>query len=99
MSKFNDNEITKMSNLLMVAADETRLKILYTLLDGEKNVSEIMRETDCSQSLISHQLQVLKKAKLVSFRKKGNFVFYSLDDEHIYELIKVAKDHVNEKDK
>lgn len=98
MKKAYDEEtVTKMSELLFIAADETRLKILLALIDGKKNVSELINDVNCSQSLVSHQLQVLKKAKLVSFEKQGNFVFYSLDDNHIYNLIKVAYDHVSEK--
>ncbi|MEA5060808.1 Transcriptional repressor SmtB [bioreactor metagenome] len=92
----NDEVITEMSQILFVAADETRLKILVSLLDGEKCVSDLEEDSGASQSLVSHQLQVLKKAKLVSFRKDGNRVFYSLDDEHIHELIRVAYDHVIE---
>ncbi|MDR0934985.1 MAG: metalloregulator ArsR/SmtB family transcription factor [Erysipelotrichaceae bacterium] len=96
--KLNINEkvITEMSEILFIAADETRLRILVALLEGEKNVGDLEKATGASQSLVSHQLQVLKKAKLVSFRKDGNRVFYSLNDGHIHKLIKVAYEHVTE---
>ena len=95
-NKITDEIVTKMSNLLFIAADETRLKILLALLDEEKSVGDIQKATGASQSLVSHQLQVLKKNNLVSFRKKGNFVYYSLDDSHVNALLQVAYDHVME---
>ncbi len=49
-----------------------------------------------TQSAISHQLRVLKNARLVKFRKEGITVFYSLDDEHIIEILKCGLEHVNE---
>jgi DNA-binding transcriptional ArsR family regulator len=97
-NKINDEVITKMSQLLFIAADETRLKILLSLLDKELSVSEIQKKTGASQSLVSHQLQVLKKNNLVAFRKDGNFVYYSLDDSHVNALLQVAYDHVMEAD-
>lgn len=90
--------IEKMSEILFVASDKTRLKILVSLLEGEKCVGDLEEATGASQSLVSHQLQVLKKAKLISFRKDGNRVFYTLDDEHVHELIQVAYEHVQEKE-
>ena len=78
--------IDKMEAMLNVASDSTRLKILYTLFSKdnqlvEKSVSEIVSEVGASQSLISHQLKVLKDADLISSRKDGLRVFYSLKDE------------------
>lgn len=90
--------IEKMSEILFVASDKTRLKILVSLFEGEKCVGDLEEATGASQSLVSHQLQVLKKAKLISFRKDGNRVFYTLDDEHVHELIQVAYEHVQEKE-
>ncbi len=99
MKKLNitEEKITNMSQLLVIAADETRLKILLALLENKKMcVGDIQSAINASQSLVSHQLQVLRKNKLVAFSKVGNKVFYSLDDEHVSELIKVAYDHVSE---
>lgn len=89
----NDNTLEKMEELLNVASDYTRLKILFCLLDGEKCVSSIQELIDASQSLVSHQLKVLKDAELVATRKDGTRVFYSLDDEHVKELISVVYEH------
>lgn len=64
----------------------------------EKCVSEIVNETGASQSLVSHQLKVLKDADLVKTRKEKQKVYYSLKDGHIKELLNVTKEHVLEKE-
>ena len=94
--------IDKMENMLNIASDSTRIKILYTLLDDkedvvvEKTVSEIVDMTGASQSLASHQLKVLKDARLVSSRKEGKNVFYSLSDRHVKLLLEVVYEHIME---
>ena len=62
----------------------------------ERCVSEIVDETKCSQSLVSHQLKVLKDADLVKTRKVGLRVYYSLKDGHVKELLNILKEHVEE---
>ncbi|MDY0177952.1 MAG: metalloregulator ArsR/SmtB family transcription factor [Bacilli bacterium] len=94
----DDEVIQKMSQMLFVSSEKNRLKILVSLFEGEKCVSDLEEATGASQSLVSHQLQVLRKAKLITFRKDGNRVFYSLDDDHIYKLIQVAYEHAQEKE-
>lgn len=64
----------------------------------EKCVGDIVKETGASQSLISHQLKVLKDADLVKTRKDRQKVYYSLSDGHIKQLINVVKEHVLEKE-
>lgn len=64
----------------------------------EKCVSEIMEEVEASQSLISHQLKVLKDADLVQTRKEGTKVFYSLKDGHVKALLKVVYEHALEEE-
>ncbi len=92
----NDKVIDRMESLLNVASDSTRLKIMYAISGGEKSVSEIVEEVGASQSLVSHQLTVLRKAKLVSTRKQGTRVYYVLADEHIDKLLEVVHEHVME---
>lgn len=62
----------------------------------ERSVSEIVAFTGASQSLVSHQLKILKDAKLVQARRDGRQIFYSLSDEHVQELIEVVLEHVSE---
>ena len=92
----NENILDEMENLLNIASDFTRLKILYSISDKEKSVSDIVEEVGASQSLVSHQLKVLRKANLVSTRKEGTHVFYRLADEHVIALLNVVYEHVTE---
>lgn len=100
----SDKLIDKMESMLNVASDSTRIKILYSLFSKdnqyvEKSVSEIIEEVGASQSLVSHQLKVLKDAKLIDCRKEGLRVFYYLKDEHVYQLLMVVEGHVLELEK
>lgn len=63
----------------------------------EKCVSEIVEGTGCSQSLVSHQLKVLKDADIVKTRRDGLKIYYSLKDGHVKELLNVVKEHVEER--
>ena len=100
MSKIPSDEILdRMESVLNIASDFTRLKIMYAIMKEEKSVSEIVEEVGASQSLVSHQLSVLKNADLVSTRKDGTKVFYRLADEHVDMLLKIVYEHVSEKEK
>ena len=125
MSNFNipdENVISKMRDMLSIASDMTRLKIMLSLLDEskcccdeghkhsncgcckekscmiEKCVSEIMVDVNASQSLISHQLKVLKDFDLVSTRRAGTKIYYSLKDGHVKQLISVVLEHALEEE-
>ena len=65
----------------------------------EKCVNDIASEIGASQSLVSHQLKVLKDADLVGTRKEGTRVYYSLKDKHVRMLLGVAYEHVMEDEK
>ncbi|MFA5749846.1 MAG: metalloregulator ArsR/SmtB family transcription factor [Candidatus Shapirobacteria bacterium] len=73
--------VTDLFALLKLVSDNSRLKILCILQKDEHCVCELMKETNLSQSLISHHLRDLKDVNLVSDRKEGNWVHYSLTDE------------------
>lgn len=91
-----DKIIDRMEHILNIASDSTRLKILYAISGEEKNVSEIVREVGASQSLVSHQLMVLKKARLVTTRREGRNVYYLLADDHVTALLSIVHEHVLE---
>ena len=93
----NEKILDSMEDLLRVAGDSTRLKIMLSILDEEHNVSEIVALVGASQSLVSHQLEVLRKHRLVSVRKEGRKAYYILSDHHINELIQVVYEHASEK--
>lgn len=76
--------------------DITRLKIVIALQNAELCVHEIAAVVELSVSVVSHQLRFLKSLKLVTFRKQGKIVYYSLDDDHISQLLSIAKEHIHD---
>ena len=91
-----DGYIYDLAELFKVFADSTRMKIIYALLEEELCVCDIANIVGTTQSAISHQLRILKQTKLVKHRKEGKVVFYSLDDEHISEIVKIGGEHIEE---
>lgn len=92
----DEDVIFEVSNLYKVFSDETRLKILNSLLYSELCVCDISELLEMTHSSISHQLKILRDMKLVKARKSGKSVYYSLMDDHILEIIKIGVEHVNE---
>ena len=91
-----EEELLELAELFKMFADSTRIKILYDLFDGEKNVSEICEDIQMNQSAVSHQLKALKTGKLIRSRRKGKAIFYSLDDDHVKTIIAMGKEHIEE---
>jgi len=85
-----------MSETFKAIADKTRLKILFALSKEELCVCDLSAVVDMSISLVSHQLRLLRDKKLVKYRKEGKSVYYSLDDDHVVQLFKMAHNHVTE---
>jgi len=81
------------SQTFKALADSTRIKILYLLSQKECSVNEIAEELGLHQSTASHQLSFLKNLRLVKFKREGNTVYYSHDDQHILDLLQQAIDH------
>ncbi|MGN0488016.1 MAG: ArsR/SmtB family transcription factor [Ruminococcus sp.] len=86
----------ELADLFKVFGDSTRLRILYTLFDGEHAVGDIADTLSMEQSTISHQLRVLRTNKLVKVRRDGKQIYYNLDDEHVKKVIEMGLDHVLE---
>ena len=76
--------------------DSTRIKILYALFEVELCVGDLATILKLSQPAISHQLKVLKDAKLVKFRREGKVIFYSLDDDHVRSILSIGMNHIEE---
>ncbi len=91
-----DDYIEDMADLFKVLGDKTRTKILAILEKGELNVSNIANLVGLNISAVSHQLRILRQAKLIKPRKVGKEVVYSLDDEHISQIFNCALEHVKE---
>lgn len=85
--------LTPTVQLLKGFADATRLRILCLLRGREVCVHEIVDALDMSQSAVSHQLRVLRDARLVSHRRDGRHVYYRLADDHVRELLENALSH------
>lgn len=79
-----------------VFGDSTRIRILWALDESEMCVCDIASLLNMTQSAISHQLRVLKQAKLVKNRREGKVVYYSLDDEHVRLIMDQGMAHINE---
>lgn len=86
----------KLANFFSTFSDETRIKILMLLLDGEATVSTIANECGLTISNTSHQLRMLRDEKLVKSRKQGKYNYYSLDDDHVYVILQYGIDHLSE---
>lgn len=85
-----------LAELFKVFGDSTRVRILWALDEAEMCVCDIAVLLNMTQSAISHQLRVLKQAKLVKNRKDGKVVYYSLDDEHVKEIFDQGLIHIKE---
>ncbi len=85
-----------LAELYKVFADSTRIKILYCLFEAEMCVCDIATLLSMTTSAISHQLRVLKQAKLVKFRRDGKTVFYSLSDDHVSTILDMGMEHIVE---
>jgi DNA-binding transcriptional ArsR family regulator len=92
----NEERVVSLSETFKVLSDPTRLKIVLALSKQELCVFDIAELLKVTESAISHQLRLLKTLRLVKYRKEGKMVFYSLDDEHIEDLIRIASRHVAE---
>ena len=96
LKDMSEEELLQLADLFKTFADSTRIKILYDLFDGEKNVTEICDDIEMNQSAVSHQLKALKNAKLVKSRRDGKAIYYSLDDDHVKTIIAMGKEHIEE---
>lgn len=96
MKKVNENTLYDVAELFKNFSDSTRIRILYSLIPKERSVTEIAELLNMNQSAISHQLRILKNAKLIKNRRQGKTIYYSLDDDHVYNIIYQGIEHVEE---
>ncbi|MBQ1506235.1 MAG: helix-turn-helix transcriptional regulator [Erysipelotrichales bacterium] len=92
----NESFLYDLADFYRIFGDSTRIKILYALYEGEMCVLDIAKVLHMTQSAISHQLRILKDAKLVKFRRDGKTVYYSLDDDHIVKILELGTQHLEE---
>lgn len=85
-----------LAELFRVFGDSTRIKILYVLFESEMCVCDIAQLLGMKQSAISHQLKNLKQARLITSRREGKSIFYSLSDHHVRSIISQGLEHIEE---
>ncbi|XJZ26911.1 ArsR/SmtB family transcription factor [Bacillota bacterium Lsc_1132] len=92
-----DGSVTEVSTLFKALADETRMKIAYALtIEEELCVCDVANIVGATTATASHHLRHLRSLGLAKYRKEGKLVYYSLDDDHVKQLIQLAIAHQEE---
>jgi DNA-binding transcriptional ArsR family regulator len=90
-------KIPNVTKIFKALSDETRMKIAYALtLEDELCVCDVANIVGATTATASHHLRHLKSLGLAKYRKQGKLVYYSLDDEHVNQLIQIATKHQEE---
>lgn len=92
----SNEQIYNLSELFKIFGDNTRIKIIYAIYKRSLCVHDIANVVNMSHSSVSHQLKNLKQARLVKSKKEGKEVYYTLNDEHIEKIFKLALEHIEE---
>lgn len=89
-----EDDLFNLSDFFKVLGDSTRMKIIWALDQAELCVCDLAVALNMTKSAISHQLSTLKQAKIVKYRRDGKKVFYSLDDQHVTDIIEISMIHL-----
>jgi ArsR family transcriptional regulator len=92
----SDEQLERAAAIFRAAGDIARLKLLYRLSDGEWCVTELAEAAGVGLSTVSQQLRLLRAERIVTRRRAGKHIFYSLADSHVSDLIQSAIDHAAE---
>ena len=92
----SEDTLYDLAELFKYFGDSTRIRILYALFEGELCVNDISEKLGMTISAVSHQLKFLKAGKLISSRRDGKSVYYSLADDHVRSIINLGLEHVSE---
>ena len=90
----DDDHLYDLSEVFRVFGDSTRIRILYALFESELCVCDMAQLLGLTQSAVSHQLRILKDAKLVKFRRDGKSIYYALDDNHVRTILSMGMEHL-----
>lgn len=91
-----EEELYDLAELFKVFGDSTRIRILFALFERELCVSDLAETLQMTQSAISHQLKILKQARLVGVRREGKLAVYFLKDDHVRTIIDQGREHIEE---
>lgn len=86
----------KLSDFYKVMGDNTRIRLLWALEESEMCVNDLAYLLNMTKSAVSHQLKILRTAKLVKAEKQGKNVYYSLNDNHVKTILEMALEHIKE---
>ena len=92
----DERSLMNLADFYKLFADESRLKILYLLTMNELCVSDIAATLNMNQSTVSHQLKTLRNSRIVKYRRDAKIVYYSLDDDHIGQILLQGMLHVSD---
>lgn len=92
----DEQKLYDLAELFKVFGDSTRTRILSCLSTVEMCVNDLASILNMTISAVSHQLRVLRNAKLVKAQKQGKEVYYSLDDDHVIKIMECGLSHINE---
>ncbi len=92
----SDDVLVELSDVFQVMSDPNRLKILHCLSQAEVCVCDLSAVLGLSTSAVSHQLRMLRAMRLIRPRREGRMIYYSLHDEHIAKLMRMALEHERE---
>ncbi|ULQ60767.1 metalloregulator ArsR/SmtB family transcription factor [Brucepastera parasyntrophica] len=96
-SKMPEEELLcDLGDFFKTLGDSTRIRTVAALMSGELCVYDIAAVLDMSVSAVSHQLRVLRQAKIVRTRRDGKQIYYSIDDEHVGILFTIGLQHIRE---
>ncbi len=93
-----EKDITRVSSFFKVLGDNTRIRILYALKGQEMCAGDIAVLLNMTKSAVSHQLAIMRNMHQVQARREGKNIFYSLDDQHIVDIIEEALIHMTHVD-
>ena len=96
MSPLSDTSIERLTEIFRVLGDPTRVRILGALVERERSVGDLANGLRVTQSAVSHQLRLLRGARIVRSRRSGRSVFYALDDQHVLALYQEGLRHALE---
>ena len=91
-----EDELYDLAELFKIFGDSTRIRILFVLFEAEVCVCDLAEALKMTQSAISHQLAILRNARLVKARRDGKQVFYSLADDHVKTILAQGMEHIEE---
>lgn len=92
----SEDQLYDLAELFKVFGDSTRMRILYRLFSGEYGVNELAESLNLTRSAVSHQLKLLKQARLVRARREGKSMIYALADEHVRTMMGQGLEHISE---